>query len=87
MGCMPFRLKNVGTTYQRVMNLICYDLIDKNMEVYIDNVVVKSADFSQHLTNLEQSVIRMRQYSLKMNPAKCTFGVSDSNFLGFLVHS
>ena len=42
---MPFELKNVGATYQRAMNLIFHDLIGKNMEVYIDDVVVKSADF------------------------------------------
>ena len=50
---MLFRLKNAGTTYQRVMNLIFHDLIGKNMEVYTDDVVVKSADFSQHLADLE----------------------------------
>ena len=50
---MPFGLKNVGTTYQRAVNLIFYDLIGKNMEVYIDDVVVKLADFSQYLADLK----------------------------------
>ena len=84
---MPFRLKNVGTTYQRVMNLIFHNLIGKNMVVYIDDVVVKLADFSQRLADLEQFFIRMRQHSLKMNLVKCTFGVLAGKFLGFLVHS
>ena len=53
MGCHAFELKNAGATYQRIMNLIFHDLIGKNMEVYIDNVVVKSADFKQHLPDLE----------------------------------
>ena len=57
------------------------------MDVYNDDVVVKSTDFSQNLANLEQSFTRIRQHSLKMNPAKCAFRVLASNFLGFLVHS
>ena len=50
---MPFGLKNRGATYQNVMNLIFHDLIGRSMEVYIDDVVVKSADFSQYLPDLE----------------------------------
>ena len=67
---MPFELKNVRATYQRAMNLIFHNLIGKNMEVYIDDVVVKWGDFPQHLVDLEQSFIRMRHHSLKMNSAK-----------------
>ena len=69
------------------MNLIFHDLIDKNMEVYINDVVVKSAKFMKHLADLEQSFMRMGQHSLKMNPAKCAFRVSVGNFLGFLIHN
>ena len=50
---MSFGLKNAGATYQRVMNLIFHNLIGRSMEVYIDDVVLKSADFSQHLADLE----------------------------------
>ena len=84
---MPFGLKNIGATYQRAMNLILHDLIGKNMEVYSNNVVVKLAYFSQQLADLDQSFIKIQQHSLKMNPAKCAFGVSAGNFLGFLVHN
>ena len=56
------------------------------MEVYIDDVVVKSKDLKAHLADLEQALQRMRVHNLKMNPAKCMFGVSAGNFLGFLVH-
>ena len=83
---MPFGLKNAEATYQRAMNLIFHDLIGQCMEVYIDDVVVKSADFQSHLVNLEQAFLRMRKHSIKMNPAKCAFEVSTGNFLGFLVH-
>ena len=57
------------------------------MEVYIDDVVVKSQDFNTHLKNLEKAFLRMRKHQLKMNPLKCAFGVQAGNFLGFLVHN
>jgi hypothetical protein len=65
---MPFGLKNAGATYQRVMNSIFHDMIGKYMEVYIDDIVVKSQDFDDHLKNLEKAFIRMRKHQLKMNP-------------------
>ena len=80
---MPFSLKNAGATYQRAMNSIFHDMIGKYMEVYIDDIVVKSQDFDEHLRNLEQTFIRMRKHQLKMNPLKCAFDVTARNFLGF----
>lgn len=56
---MPFGLKNAGATYQRAMNAIFHELIGKNMEVYIDDVIVKSHGVDQHLTDLEQAFKRM----------------------------
>ncbi|XP_051117307.1 uncharacterized protein LOC127242016 [Andrographis paniculata] len=67
------------------MNTIFHDLIGQSVEVYIDGIMVKSKSFSEHLVNLEQAFRRMRHYNLKMNPAKCAFGVSSRNFLGFMV--
>ena len=58
----PFGLKNVGATYQRVMNSIFHDMIGKYMKVYIDDIVVKSQDFDKHLENLEKAFIRMRKH-------------------------
>ncbi|KAM2563613.1 hypothetical protein TB2_011996 [Malus domestica] len=83
---MPFGLKNAGATYQRAMNTIFHDLIGTIVEVYINDVVVKSKHRQTHLDDLRQAFLRMRQHNLKMNPAKCAFGVSAGNFLGFLVH-
>jgi hypothetical protein len=83
---MTFGLKNAGATYQRAMNLIFHDLLGIVMEVYIDDVVVKSAGFESHLADLRLTFERMRQYVLKMNPLKCAFGVSAGRFLGFTVH-
>ncbi|CAN6583621.1 unnamed protein product [Malus baccata var. baccata] len=83
---MPFGLKNAGATYQRAMNAIFHDLIGQSMEVYINDIVVKSKTEEQHLVDLKQALTRMRIHKLKMNPKKCAFGVRASNFLGFLVH-
>jgi hypothetical protein len=81
-----FGLKNVGATYQHAMNLIFHDLLGTILEIYIDDAVIKWADFDRHLANLHVAFERMRKYSLKMNPIKCTFGVSAGRFLGFIVH-
>jgi hypothetical protein len=56
------------------------------MEVYIDDVVVKSVWFEEHMTNLKLSLERMKKYGLRMNPLKCAFGVTLGRFLGFIVH-
>ncbi|KAM2910619.1 hypothetical protein FF1_003472 [Malus domestica] len=68
---MPFGLKNVGATYERVMNAIFHYLIGHRMEVYIDDIVVKSKTKEQHLVDLRQALTRMRIHKLKMNPKKC----------------
>jgi hypothetical protein len=83
---MTFVLKNAGTTYQRAMNCIYFDLIGKLVEIYIDDVVVKSTSTGGHLEDLRQVFERTRRFGLKMNPKKCAFGVSAGQFLGFLVH-
>ena len=83
---MTFGLKNAGATYQGAMNLIFYDLIGIILEVYIDDIVIKSAGLSHHLADLRLALESMRQYGLKMNPLKCAFGVSVGKFLGFIIH-
>lgn len=91
LGCyewivMPFGLKNVGATHHRAMNLMFHDFIENFMQVYIDDIVVKSSSEERHLEHLRRSFERMRQYGLKMNPLKCAFGVCAGDFLGFVVH-
>jgi hypothetical protein len=56
------------------------------MEVYNDDVVVKSVDFKEHMTDLKLSLERMKKYGLQMNPLKCTFELTSGRFLGFVVH-
>nr|ABF97185.1 retrotransposon protein, putative, unclassified [Oryza sativa Japonica Group] len=83
---MTFGLKSAGATYQRAMNYIYHDLIGWLVEVYIDDVVVKSKEIEDHIADLRKVFERTRKYGLKMNPTKCAFGVSTGQFLGFLVH-
>jgi hypothetical protein len=83
---MTFGLKNAGATYQRAMNYIFHDLIGKLVEIYIDDVVVKSALVEGHLEDVRQVLEGTRSFRLKMNSKKCAFGVLAGQFLGFLVH-
>ena len=72
---MTFGLKNAGATYQRVMNLIFYDLLGVILEVYIDDIIIKSVSLGHHLADMRLVLERMHRYGLKMNPLKCVFGV------------
>jgi len=83
---MTIGLKNVGATYQRAMNFIFHEFIGTLVEMYIDDVVVKSGDFIKHLVDLRKILECTRKHGLKMNPNKCAFGVSVGQFLGFMVH-
>ena len=84
---MPFRLKNAGTTYQRIMIAISHDMMHQELEKYIDDIVVKSKEQEERTQVLRRVFDRCRAFKLRMNPLKCAFGVSSGKFLGFLVHS
>jgi hypothetical protein len=81
-----FGPKNAGATYQRAMNLIFHELLRNIVEVYIDDIVVKLAEFSSHIADLRKAFDKMCRYGLKMNPRKCAFEVSTGKFLGFIIH-
>jgi hypothetical protein len=83
---MTFGLKNADTTFERAMNLIFHDLLGIILEVYIDDVVVKSDSMNGHLADLCLAVERMRRHGFKINPLKCVFSVSAGKFLGFIIH-
>uniref|UniRef100_A0A2N9GSP5 Uncharacterized protein n=1 Tax=Fagus sylvatica TaxID=28930 RepID=A0A2N9GSP5_FAGSY len=84
---MPFGLKNAGATYQRIMTAMFHDMMNKEIEDYVDDIVVKSKKREDHLETLRKVFDRFRLYKLKMNPLKCVFGVFVGKFLGFLVHN
>ncbi|CAL8162548.1 unnamed protein product [Prunus armeniaca] len=80
---MPFGLKNAGATYQRLVNKIFKEQIGRTMEVYMDDMLVKGPKCADHLKNLAEAFSLLRQYCMKLNPSKCTFGVSSGRFLGY----
>ena len=81
---MPFGLKNTGATYQRLMTKIFKPLIGRTIEVYIDDIMVKSKTSDEHDWNLEEVFHLLREYNMKLNRPKCA-GVSAGKFLGFMV--
>ena len=82
---MPFGLKNAGVTYQRLVNQIFKKQIGRNVEVYVDDMLVKSREKEDHLDDLRETFNTLRQYHMKLNPSKCAFGVSSGKFLGFII--
>uniref|UniRef100_A0A2N9I431 Uncharacterized protein n=1 Tax=Fagus sylvatica TaxID=28930 RepID=A0A2N9I431_FAGSY len=82
---MPFGLKNAGATYQRLMNRMFHDQIGRNVEVYVDDMLVKSKEEDSHLDDLRETFQTLRKYQMKLNPSKCAFGVYSGKFLGFMV--
>ncbi|WJX52573.1 hypothetical protein P8452_38672 [Trifolium repens] len=84
---MPFGLKNAGATYQRLMDRVFAKQIGRNLEVYIDDMVIKSIDDNSHHQDLEEILTSVRKYNMRLNPTKCSFGVQAGKFLGFMLTS
>ena len=82
---MPFGLKNAGVTYQRVATTLFHDMMHKDVEVYVDDIIVKSRDRADHLAVLQRFFERIRQFILRLNPKKGTFGVTSGKLLGHIV--
>ena len=84
---MPFGLKNAGATYQRLVNRMFQKQIGASMEVYVDDMLVKSTTAELHIAHLSEAFQILREYNMKLNLAKCAFGVSARKFLGFIVNN
>ena len=82
---MPYGLKNAGATYQRLVNKMFSKQIGRNMEVYVDDMLVKRKEEFAHLDDLQETFTTLKQYQMKLNPSKCAFGVASRKFLGFMV--
>ena len=82
---MPFGLKNTGATNQRLMNKMFAHQIGRNVQVYVDDMLVKSLRESDHLNDLQETFNTLRSYNMKLNPSKCVFRVTAGKFLGFMV--
>ena len=82
---MPFGLKNAGATYQTLVNAMFADQLGRTMEVYIDDMLVKSLKAADHIEHLSECFSVLRQHNMRLNPSKCSFGVSSGKFLGYIV--
>ena len=82
---MPFGLKNAGATYQRLMNKMFTRQIGRNVQIYVDDMLVKSRRQEDHLADLKETFDTLRSFNMKLNPEKCAFGVTAGKFLGFMV--
>ena len=82
---MPFGLKNAGATYQRLINKMFARQIGRNVQVYMDDMLVKSRWEEDHLADLKETFDTLRSYNMKLNPGKWAFGVTTGKFLGFMV--
>ena len=83
---MPFGLKNAGATYQRLVNRMFQKQIGATMEVYIDDMLVKSTTADLQIAHFSEALQILRNYNMKLNPAKCAFGVSAGKFMCFIVN-
>jgi hypothetical protein len=82
---MSFGLKNAGATYQRAIQAYFKKQLNKNVEAYVDDVVVKIINFETLITDLEETFASPREYRWKLNPNKCVFGVPSGKLLGFII--
>jgi hypothetical protein len=82
---MAFRLKNGGATYQKCVHTVLESQIERNVEAYIDDIVVKSRKRGDLLSDLEETFGNLRKFRMMLNPKKCVFGVSSGKLLGYMV--
>ena len=82
---MPFGLKSAGSTFARAVQIGFEPQLHRNMEAYMDDIVVKTKDKATLVQDLEETFANLRKINLKLNPEKCVFGVPSSKLLGFFV--
>ncbi|GKA78973.1 reverse transcriptase domain-containing protein [Tanacetum coccineum] len=82
---MPFGLKNDGATYQRLVDKAFDSQIGQNIEVYVDNLVIKSYTEAEMLSDIDETFRTLRRINMKLNPKKCTFGAVEGMFLGYMI--
>ena len=82
---VPFGLLNAGATFQRTMDTIFAPEVGGNMQIYVDDMIFKSLHTSEHTKDLRETFARIRDYSMRLNPTKCSFGLARGKFFGFLL--
>ncbi|GJZ10268.1 reverse transcriptase domain-containing protein [Tanacetum coccineum] len=84
---MPFGLKNAVATYQRLVDSAFKEQIGVNLEAYVDDMVIKSRTEQDIIKDIEQTLSTLRRINMKLNPKKCSFGMEEGKFLGYIVTS
>ncbi|GKB31226.1 reverse transcriptase domain-containing protein [Tanacetum coccineum] len=84
---MPFGLRNAGATYQRLVDKAFHKQIGRNLEVYVDDLVIKSRTKDEIVRDIEETFKTLREINMKLNPKKCTFRVEEGMFLGYKVNT
>ena len=82
---MPFGLKNAESTYQKMMTRMFESQLGKNIEVYINDIVVKSKVVYEHVGDLGSIFEILRKHELRLNASKCSFVMGSGKFLGYMV--
>ena len=82
---MPFGLKNIEATYQRLVNKVLANQLERNMEAYIDEMLIKSKSISQHIADFEETFSILRKQGMRLNLAKCVFKVTSKKFFSFII--
>jgi hypothetical protein len=82
---MPYGLKNTGSTYQRCMQCYFEGQIGRNLEVYVDDMVMKTRHCSSLILDLEETFANLRHFNIKLNSEKCTFGISRGKLLTYII--
>ena len=75
---MPFGHKNAGATYQRMMQACLKEQIGKNLQVYVDDIIIKTYSTTTLLDDLRETFAALNKYRIKLNPKKCAFGLRGS---------
>ncbi|GJW62514.1 reverse transcriptase domain-containing protein [Tanacetum coccineum] len=82
-----FGLKNAGSTYQRLVDTIFEGQMGRNLEAYMDDMVIKSKTEPEMIKDVEETLLTLKKVNMKLNPKKCSFGMEEGNFLGYIVAS
>ncbi|GKV48039.1 hypothetical protein SLEP1_g54877 [Rubroshorea leprosula] len=82
---MPFGLKNAGATYQKLVQIIFKLQIGRNIEVYVDDMIVTSVQAEDHIDDLNETFQNLHRVQMKLNPMTCTFAIESGKFLGYVV--
>ncbi|GKF43357.1 reverse transcriptase domain-containing protein [Tanacetum coccineum] len=83
----PFGLRNSGATYQRLVDKAFHKQIGRNLEIYVEDLVIKSRTEDEIIRDIEETSKTLREINMKLNPKKCTFGVEEGMFLGYNVNT